>query len=353
MADISHITQPTVAAIDAAWEAEGNRQKGHRPHLGGSIIGNECNRALWYGFRWCTDKSFDGRLLRLFNRGHEEENRFIRDLRKAGATVHDCDDRTGEQFLFKAVGGHVGGSMDGVGKGLPESPDKWHVLEFKTHSDKSFKALAKDGVEKSKPLHFAQMQLYMHWSGIDRAFYLAVNKNTDELYSERVRYQQREAERLEDKARRIVEASTPPPRMSEDPSFYLCKFCDHYDLCHQAAAPAVNCRTCAHSTPVMTGNGQWNCAFNDSVIETNRQRKGCEHHLFIPELMWHAGAEAVDASAQENWIEYRLPNGRTFRNGPKAPSSYPSIELINLPTEIAAEEGFEKLRLSFDGWAVS
>jgi len=26
------------------------------------------------------------------------------------------------------------------------------------------------------------MQVYMHLAGLDRAFYLAVNKNTDELY---------------------------------------------------------------------------------------------------------------------------------------------------------------------------
>ena len=32
------------------------------------------------------------------------------------------------------------------------------------------------------------MQSYMHLAGLERAFYLAVNKNTDELYQERIRY---------------------------------------------------------------------------------------------------------------------------------------------------------------------
>src|SRR5688572_4793950 len=60
-----------------------------RWHLGASIIGHECSRYLWFSFRWCARDEGEatkrdanshanlGRKLRLFNRGHREEARFI------------------------------------------------------------------------------------------------------------------------------------------------------------------------------------------------------------------------------------------------------------------------------------
>ena len=131
--------------------------------------------------------------------------------------------------------------------GLLEAPKTWHVLEFKTHSRKSFADLTAKTVRDSKPQHFAQMQIYLHLTGLTRALYLAVNKDTDDLYVERVAADRAFAERLLEKAGRIIFAPTPPARLSEDPSWYQCRFCDHAPLCHQGQAAAVNCRTCLHS----------------------------------------------------------------------------------------------------------
>jgi hypothetical protein len=63
-------TPPTVSAIYERYEARSGEWR--REHLGGSQIGRECDRALWYGFRWATAPDFDGRLLRLFDTGHRE-----------------------------------------------------------------------------------------------------------------------------------------------------------------------------------------------------------------------------------------------------------------------------------------
>jgi hypothetical protein len=68
--------------ILASWEA---RQSPPRPHLGASQIGNDCNRALWYSFRWAVWPHFDGRTLRLFDRGQREEAVFVEELRRIGA----------------------------------------------------------------------------------------------------------------------------------------------------------------------------------------------------------------------------------------------------------------------------
>jgi len=48
----------------------------HRHHLGISIIGDDCSRKLWYSFRWVKLIQHEGRMRRLFNRGHHEEPLF-------------------------------------------------------------------------------------------------------------------------------------------------------------------------------------------------------------------------------------------------------------------------------------
>ena len=48
-----------------------------RPHLGASLIGDKCERAIWYVFRWATHTKFEGRMLRLFDSGNREEFRLV------------------------------------------------------------------------------------------------------------------------------------------------------------------------------------------------------------------------------------------------------------------------------------
>ena len=135
---------PTLTAIFAAYEAD--RDDGFREHLGASLIGKSCERALWYDFRWVTRAQFPGRILRLFETGQLEEARLVRNLRATGATVLDLDPESGRQWQVTAHGGHFGGSLDAVAIGLKEAPKTWHVVEFKTHSAKSFRELVNKGV---------------------------------------------------------------------------------------------------------------------------------------------------------------------------------------------------------------
>lgn len=273
------MTQPTVDAIYHGYE---QRREPQRGHLGGSMIGRECERELWYGFRWAKQVVFNGRILRLFQRGQLEEKVFEDDLRSVGIKVETIDPVTGKQFRVSAIGGHFAGSMDGIGSGFPEAPVTEHNLEFKTHNEKSFKELQSKGVQKSKPEHYAQMQVYMLLSGLTRAFYLAVNKNNDELYSERIKVDKTFAAELIDKAVRVITASEPPKKISNDPSWFKCKFCDYSDICHGDGIAETNCRTCAHSTPILNGDADWACnKYENDKIPLDFQRKGCDKHAFI------------------------------------------------------------------------
>jgi hypothetical protein len=336
----------TVAAI-YAWHA--GKLTPPRAYLGGSVIGKECERALWYGFRWAYGgESFDGRMLRLFERGQREEAVFVQELRAIGCEVYDIDPATGEQFRFKSCGGHVGGGLDGVVKGVPEAPKAYHVLECKTHNAKSFALLQKDGVAKAKPEHYAQMTLYMRWSQLDRALYLAVNKDTDELYAERVHLDATFADALEAKAERVVFAQEPPAGISADPAFFKCKFCPASTVCHTAKLPAVSCRTCLHATPEREGDGRWTCAKWGSDIPLDAQRTGCDRHLYIPTLLKRWG-EAVDASEAEGWVEYKAADGFVFRNGPRGPGSFESGELAASTPDLLRDEATRTLRDAFGG----
>jgi hypothetical protein len=307
------VVNPIAEAIYSHYKAVYGSEKS-RPYLGASSIGKPCNRAHWYSFHWAKPAQFSGRLYRLFQSGHLQEPRVLKDLRAIGCKVEGIDPATGKQWSFseESCGHHFAGNLDGVITGVPGAPKTRHVLEIKTSSDKMFKVMLKDGVQKSKPEHYAQMQIYMHWSKCDRALYFVVNKDNDEIYTERVEYDKAFALGLIEKSRAIIESNVPPARLSDDPTWFECKFCDYQAICHGQDLPAVNCRSCAHSTPVMTGHGAWTCGKYDSEIPQDAQREGCNGHIYIPILLERC-ARPVDGD--ESHVVYEMSNGARFTNG--------------------------------------
>jgi hypothetical protein len=236
------------------------------------------------------------------------------------------------------LGCHVSGSLDAIiESGVPEAPKKRHVAEFKTHSKKSFDDLVKEGVEKSKPEHFVQMQLYMHGTKIDRAFYLAVCKDDDRIHTERVRYDKEVAEKYIQRGHRLVTEDRIPPPISTDPSWYQCKFCDAHEFCHSTKTTKhVNCRTCAHSTA--TKASEWHCAKWDAVIPVDAQRTGCEGHVLHPDLVpWQRKDGPDDYTAV-----YEI-NGTNVANGdPEIEGVFSSRELL-ANAAACADKGWTQL----------
>ena len=186
---------------------EDSRKDWRRPHLGASQIGAPCDRALWYQFRWCMPPEFPGRILRLFDTGNCEEERIVQDLRNIGVEIYDRDPKDPSKQIHYAdpdCGGHFSGSLDGVGRGFPEMPEPWMVVELKTSNTKGYKQLVKKGVEAAKPQHFCQMQTYMAWSGLLKAYYFSVAKETDDIYSEIVPFNEVIAYQLKERAKKII-----------------------------------------------------------------------------------------------------------------------------------------------------
>lgn len=330
--------------INDVIEARAAEEDPFRAHLGGSMIGNPCERALYYNFRWAVRPKFDARMLRLFDRGHKEEFRFVAYLRNAGVEVWEfsqqlmyhpesdcymlnewrdlttppadpeiemlCLDVTGDeghmklaaakgvvpkQWRISDVRQHFGGSLDGIANAPFDVEDKWgrsipagekFLNEFKTHNTKSFSSLCAaaekpnaSGVKECKPVHWAQMQIYMHKRDLKWALYMAVNKNDDDLYIEVVPYDPEEGPRLIAKAGRAIDAKAAPDRIGNHPSWHGCKFCDHIKVCHYGEAPDRNCRSCRHSSPV--DNGEWHCGKWDAIIPSAQILKACNSYQAI------------------------------------------------------------------------
>ncbi len=127
--------------VEAIYKLHERTDEKPRPYLGGSQIGESCERRLWYSFRWVFPEEFEGRILRLFETGHREEARVIAELRAIGCEVLTEDPKTGKQYRYSHLGGHFSGGLDGVIKGLPDAPKTWHLGEIKTHNARSYKDL--------------------------------------------------------------------------------------------------------------------------------------------------------------------------------------------------------------------
>lgn len=282
------------ADIDAFCKAE--FEEDPRTHLGASIIGNDCRAYAWNTFRWLDFEDFSGRMLRLFNRGHEEEKRFVRWLEGIGFEVRETDPETGKQFRIVGCKGHFGGSLDSMMKppARYNIPAQWLIWlgEFKTHNEKSFAKLAGKkpnwsemdkpearkggaGVQSSKPQHYRQMCSYGRAYGFEYGLYCAVNKETDELYFEIVKLDWRQADDLFRKAEGIVFAQSQPPKIAQSEAFFDCKFCNFAGICHRGEVPTKNCRSCVNAVPV--DNGEWHCNLFGNTIPKDFIPKGCDN----------------------------------------------------------------------------
>lgn len=331
--------QHTTASAIISWY--GKQPQTHRPHMGASLIGDSCSRKIWQTWRWVATPTFPGRILRLFEYGKRAEDRIFEEMRAAGITVWDIDPDTGTQWRVSACNGHFGGSLDAVAQGVPEAPKTPCVVEVKTHNDKSFKALTEAGVKAAKPQHMTQMQVYMSLMDIDRALYVAENKNTSELYTEWVHADADAAQTAIQKAQYLIDAPETPSRLSDDPAHWECKGCTFWGQCHGNKVAEINCRTCCHATPIE--QGRWKCERGHAAIGT---QAGCDQHLMLPSLV--PFAQPVDGG--DNYIEYVI-NGERFTNGPQGTNAdglpnFTSQELQHAPAVLMKDLAVLKTELA-------
>jgi len=241
-----------------------------------SQIGDSCSRRLWFGLHWVVKVQFIPlRVKNLLDTGTRAEDFIIADLERIGIQI------TKRQEEVAGFIGHARGFTDGRCINVPEAPKTEHLLEMKTHNEKNFKKLVKEGVKRGFPIHYAQCMRYMKGLKLTRCLYVGYNKNTSEYYIERIRYDASFANDLIRKEQTIISSPEAPLKMFE-PTWFECKFCDFRFVCHEGEPLDINCRTCEHSD--LAEGGKWVCTIlvgELHEIPKDLQITGCECHKMI------------------------------------------------------------------------
>lgn len=251
MLDFNHrppLNEQISAAIDAAL-AEERAQQPPRRYLGASRLGVACERALQYEYVQApvdAGRELPGRVLRVFEVGHALEDLAIRWLRLTGFELYTRR-ADGGQFGFSTAGGRIQGHVDGILTAGPADVELAYpaLWECKTMNDKSWRDTVKHGVAKSKPAYAAQMAVYQAYMetcipGISTnpALFTAINKDSEDIWFERVPFDGDLAQRMSDRAVRVITASEAGellPRHATTPTHFECKFCPWQERCWKAA----------------------------------------------------------------------------------------------------------------------
>ncbi len=242
-----------------------NRAK-ERTHLGLSEVCHKCPRSAWFAFRKIHQKEHPPQLMRLFQRGHREEFFFTELLNRIGLTVWEINPKTGKHFKVSDCEGHLRGTMDRVGKDklmhFASTTDAF-LIEFKTSNDARFKKLKKEGLKKSNPQYYGQIQGYM---GLEKnlkgCLFMSVNKNDDEIYIEWVTPDPEALQHILVRAEDILNATAPIRRIAKRKGYWECKtMCSYMDHCFDKDRQSDrSCRSCRNARPI--AGGKWKCVLS-------------------------------------------------------------------------------------------
>ena len=209
-----------------------------------SSAGHECPRKLWLDYRNVSFKKIPSRMLRIFETGNIYEARGVSYINDAhGMKVKD------QQKEFKD--GIARGFIDGIVEF--DGPEEDWLLEIKSSKETYFNQIKKHGVKEKKLEHYVQCQIYMHWTGLNKCLYMIINKNTDDIHFEVLDYEKSLAGMYLQRIKSEPLKTEMPDGISDNPTYYLCKLCPHYDFCHFSKAAIPTCRTCKNYVPSEEG----------------------------------------------------------------------------------------------------
>ena len=209
-----------------------------RSYLGASQLGASCERAIQYGYTQTpsdTGREISGRILRIFERGHLVEAKMATWLRRAGFKLR-THNRQREQIGFSTLDGQFRGHIDGIitkGPDLIQYPCLW---ENKCLGAKYWREIDKKGVAIARPEYAAQIALYQAYLELHQhpALFTAVNADTMEIYAERITFDASLAQRISDRAVKIItatKANEQLPRPFVDSTYFECRMCQWQNRC--------------------------------------------------------------------------------------------------------------------------
>lgn len=267
--------------IYSALEAKAAERGRWLGRLGASGIAGPCLRRTAYDWWGAAGPGVaQGRMQRLFKTGHLQEARVIDDLILIGYEVWPVNPETGKQFTWVHPSGHYVVKIDGVVRGVLSAEKTPHLLEIKTHNDKNWQLLNKEGLE-AFPEHLIQCHEGMRANKLTRALYVGLNKNDERYYFERVRKDPKPGEWVERRLTSLVNSNLTPAPLSDTQSAPDCFFCPYKgepgrSMCAGTAPLDKNCRTCRHGSPAE--DGEWACDLLEKFLTQEEQQATCGEH---------------------------------------------------------------------------
>jgi len=237
----SSVSAQISTLIDMSLQKTRAKEKS-RQYLGASRLGVSCERALQYEFVQApvdVGREIQGRILRIFERGHLNEDCVVGWLRAAGFNLRTHKEN-GEQFGFATADGRLQGHIDGVIVGGPDGFTYPALWENKCLGSKSWRDLQKNKLAVSKPVYAAQVAIYQAYLELHQnpAIFTAVNADTMDIYAELVPFDAALAQRMSDRGVRVITATDAGellPRAFHESTHFECKFCPWQDRCWRTA----------------------------------------------------------------------------------------------------------------------
>jgi hypothetical protein len=285
---IPKIGDPTLDAMERAWENRALSEARRSRRLGASQIGQECERRLFYSFRWAVKEKHHAVTLARFEDGHHSEAVVADRLRMVPSVELHTHDENGNQFEYEACSGHFVAKLDGGIKGLLQSLRTWHVWEHKCTNDSKFcelgRAIHKVGEKLAlkawDAVYYAQAVVSMDLAEMARHYLTVSLAGSRGMCSVRTDENPTFARILLNKASRIIFATQIPDKAFPATDYRCKNLCPMYAVCHNGARADQNCRTCVNSEPV--ANGGWHCKKFDCPLDLETQDTGCVEYQPAP-----------------------------------------------------------------------
>lgn len=203
-----------------------HRTEEKRNYIGASSIGSDCMRQVWYGYNDYPAEAYESRTLRIFEVGKRLEKMVLWLLRDSGLVLSESwVDLVDGQLPY--LRGHIDAMW------LDNRDEPKAIIEIKTAKASMFNQFKNNGLRSWSPRYYAQVQAYMGMSGVHTAYVIVMNKDNCDLWDEEVGFDSMYYEELKMRASWIHSATTPPPKVSNSPGWFLCKLCQYRKECHK------------------------------------------------------------------------------------------------------------------------
>ena len=223
-----------------------------RQYLGASRLGVECLRSLQFEImdvKVDEGKEIEGRIYRIFYRGHQGEEWLKGWMAEAGFKIEGTQD--GFYLCDNLIAGHCDGIITAGPESFAPYPRLW---ECKVLGTKGISKLNNHRLKKAYPVYYAQVQIYMAalgetWKGLDSnpALFTALNADTMTIYAESIEFDPEYAQNTYYRGEQVIRACQDGfylPRISQDKDFYLCKFCNWQNRCHSMISDQIEVEGC-------------------------------------------------------------------------------------------------------------